>query len=140
MSVIWVAVQNFVEQGIKKTESCFGIFDEVRINNQYTCYNSTSEEFQFSIDIGEIDVNKIIVLISGIQDSKRIEIYNGAIYSDVKNYGSIYYNSLINLPEKNAGLTYLVNISNKPNSVEVAPVIDETICEISDSLYEMGNC
>ncbi|MFH1607850.1 MAG: hypothetical protein ABIA78_01830 [archaeon] len=139
IGIIWVAVINFVEKGVEKTESCLGIFEKVGINNKYTCYNSSSGEFQFSIDIGEINVDKIIVLISDAENSKRIEIENGKSYSDLRTYGGLY-DTLINLPEKNAGLTYLTNFSNKPNSIEIAPVISETICEITDSLYEIGNC
>lgn len=140
VGTIWVTVKNLVEEKIEETESCFGIFGEVSINNQYTCYNSSSDEVQFSINIGDIDVDKILVLISSVQSSESIEIYNGAIYSHVKDYGD-NYNDSINLPGKNAGLTYVASgFSNKPDLIEISPVINENVCGISDSLSEIDNC
>lgn len=140
VGIIWTIVKNLIEGKIEETESCFGIFDKVSINNRYTCYESSSDEVQFSINIGDIDVDKILVLISGIQDSKSIEIYNGVIYSDVKNYGS-EYNTSLNLPGKNGGLTYVVkDFSDNPNSIEISPVINKNVCGISDSLFEIDDC
>ena len=87
VGIIWTVVKNLIEGKIKETESCFGIFEKVTLNNKYTCYNSSSDEVQFSISIGEMDVDKILVLISSVQDSNSIEMYNGATYNNVKNYG-----------------------------------------------------
>lgn len=63
--IVWGAVIPMVREQLKGTESCFGIFEKVTINSMYTCYNSSSNSFQFSINIGDIDVEKVIVSISG---------------------------------------------------------------------------
>lgn len=140
VGTIWVFVKNMIEESIEETEACFGIFEKVTIKNQYTCYNSSSGEFQFSISIGDIDVDKILVLISTISDSQNVEMYGGATYPYLKDYNGTY-NDPIKFPEKNSGLTYVVSgFSDKVNLIEIAPVIDEKTCDISDSLYEIDDC
>ena len=63
--IVWVVVRNIVQGQLTGVESCFGVYGKVTINNRYTCYNSSSNKFQFSVNIGDIDVSAVLVSISG---------------------------------------------------------------------------
>jgi len=144
VAAVWVVVNNLVKGGLEESEACFGIFEKVSLNSRYTCYNSSSNEFWFSISIDDIDVDEVLVGISaeGTSVSFRIsktpsEIDNLVMYST--------RSSSIILPSKNAGLTYILNMtgagfSETPNSISIAPIINDIQCGVSDSMYGIDRC
>lgn len=140
--IVWTVINNLVTDKLGKAESCFGIFGEVTINSRYTCYKSSFGEFQFSINIGDIDVDEIIIAISGNGTTKSYELsYINATDYTIKPFGSDDYTDNVTLPEKNAGLTYVTNsFSTKPDLIEIMPVINKNKCEVSDSLSEIDYC
>ena len=141
---VWAVVNNLVKGKLEESGACFGIFEKVSLNSRYTCYDSSLKEFWFSINIGDIDVDEVLVGISseGSSVSFKIsktpsEIDNLVMYSTRE--------SDIILPSKNAGLTYILNItsagfSEAPDSISIAPVISSTQCSISDSMYQIDRC
>lgn len=68
IGIIWAAINGMIRGKIANTEACFGNFGKVEINPQYTCYidkpTGQQDEFQFSLSIGDINVEKVIVGIS----------------------------------------------------------------------------
>lgn len=143
ISTLWVVINNLIGEQIASSESCFGNFGKINFNKQYTCYDSSLNEIQFAINIEDIDVESVLVSVSGQSGTKSFEVKNGSIYSYVKMFGGIYGGAL-QLPEKNAGLTYVIDLGiiGIPNaaSIKIAPVISGTQCEVSDSITSIGNC
>jgi flagellin-like protein len=140
IGIIWVVINNLVKEQITSTESCFEVFDKVKLNEMYTCWNSSAPGLQFSISLEDIDVDEILVAISsrGATSSFRISNIPTNI-SNVKNYPD--YTEEIKLPGKNSGLTYFHSgVSSSPDSIEIAPVINGEQCGISSSLYTIENC
>lgn len=147
--IVWTVVNNLVSEKLKEAKSCFGIFEKVIINNKYTCYDYSSYEVQFSINIGEIDVDEVLVSISGEAGSKSFKISNEEKVIDRLRYYFGTYNSPVKLPGKEGGTTYVFNWTGAfspgsekkaPNQIQIAPVINEKQCEVSDSLSEISNC
>lgn len=140
--IVWGVVNNLIKGKMTSSEACFGNFGKVNINSQYTCYDTSGDPdvFQFSIEIGDIDVEKVIVSISGAAAVKSYTI--PGTYSDVKNYGTGgTYGEGLTLPEKNGGLTYITNFFiEQPDSIKIAPVINGQQCEVSDTLSEIESC
>ena len=142
--IVWVVVKNLVSEKIEGTESCFMTFGQVKINNRYTCYDSSSKEFHFSISVGDIDIDELLIGISGEGTTKSFTITNEEqTITGLTNYpdGS----PEIKLPAKNAGLTYIYNMteggfSTGPDSIEIAPIISGKQCDVSDSLSDIDNC
>ncbi|MEK0338030.1 MAG: archaellin/type IV pilin N-terminal domain-containing protein, partial [Nitrosopumilus sp.] len=65
VGVIWTVVTNLVDRELSESQNCLNIFEKVALNDQYTCYtNTTTNEFQFSLSISDIDIDKAIVQIS----------------------------------------------------------------------------
>ena len=143
VTIVWVVVNNLVQEELDDVESCFGVFDEVTINGRYTCYNSISNELQFSINVKDINIEEILIAISGAGTTKSFTITSEEkTIANLANYQSTGFGTdQIKLPGKNAGLTYVTNaFSNAPDLIEIAPIINGKQCGVSDSLSEIDNC
>jgi len=147
ISVLWVVVNNIVEDKLTEAGSCFNTFEKVKINNFYTCYNTPDEssgdpdELHLSIDVSEIDIEKLLVSVSGSGESKSFTLTKDGINENfLRNYKNGIYGELITLPEKNSGKTYIINTGFFPISIQIAPIINGKQCEVSDSLYQIDNC
>lgn len=142
ISILWVVVSNLVKEQIGSSEACFGNFGKVTLNKQYTCYNSGSNEIEFAMSIGDITIDSVIVSVSGKSGAKSFEVKNES-YSYVRMYSGSYGGTL-QLPDKNAGLTYVINLAGigiaDAKSIRIAPIINSNQCEVSDSILEINNC
>jgi flagellin-like protein len=140
VAVVWVVVKNIVEGRVAHSEACFDVFEKVRINEIYTCWDSEANQFQFSISIGDIEVDEILIAIGSEAMQKSIRITSGGgTVEGVSNYRGD--SNIIKTPGKNAGLTYIYSgTATKPDYIEIAPVVDGKQCDISDSLYEIESC
>lgn len=142
-AVVWTIVNNLIRGQTKGMESCFGVFDKVTINEIYTCYNDNADSVSFSLSLGDIDVEKVIVVISSVGETKSFEITNTEqTIANLANYGSIGFGTdLIKLPSKNGGKTYITNyFTTSPDSIKIAPVIKGKQCEASDELTQIEDC
>jgi flagellin-like protein len=143
--MVWAVVQNLVDDELSGAESCFGNFGEITINNGYTCYNSSSKEFQFGVDIGNIAIKGLLVSISGEGKKKSFKILEAGLdepylkpYGTGKSYADIIY-----FPEENSGETYVVDMNHygfDPSGIAIAPIINDEQCEESDSLFQIDDC
>lgn len=142
VGVVWVSINNLISNQIKSSESCFGNFGKVTLDKKYTCYNSSSNELQFSIKIGNIVVDSVLISISSPSSSKSLEISNTSI-SNVKMYNGTD-GEIIAIPGKNAGLTYIINTGEFgigiPDTVTIAPIINGIQCDASDSVVDINRC
>ncbi len=142
-ATVWVVVSNLVKGQIGSSESCFGNYGEVSLDKAYTCYDSSLNETQFEITLGDISIDSVLVSVSGKSGSKSFKIKNNVTYSYVKMYGGSY-GGVLQLPAKNAGLTYVVNLAGigiiDSKSIKIAPIINSNQCEVSDTVTELNNC
>jgi len=142
VGIMWGVLNNLVKKSTENSEACFGIFGKVSLNSEYTCY--TGDALRFSINIGDLNVDEVLVGVSTEEDSVTFRIKKDP--SEISNL--VMYPSgstSIRLPSKNAGLTYVLDLSGAglsgtPNLIDIAPVIEGAQCEISDSLNEIGRC
>lgn len=141
-AVVWATVNNLIKEKTKGVKSCFdvGFSDEVVFNGEYTCYNSSGKEVQFSINIGDIDIEKVVVSISAGGSSKSFEIsYESLTQSDILKYSD--RSQGVVLPEKNAGLTYIATgINANPDWIKIAPYVDGKQCDTTDTIYSLEDC
>ncbi len=143
-SIVWVEVSKILKESQENTQACFNIFDKVTLNREYSCYNSTSKDMELSINIGDIDVEEVLILISGRGESESAKITSqGSQINYVRNYNNLL-NNIIKLPGKNEGKTYLFNTTGLgigiPQSVSIAPKINKKQCEVSDIMRTIDNC
>lgn len=146
MSIVWVFVRGIVSEKTEGTKPCFDVESSqtVTINGYYTCYNSTHGKVQFSIDIGDAQIDGLIVSILVDGNSKSFTLTNQLTYvPGLVPYGAISGN--VKLPGKNEGKTYVASGSwivagSKVDSIKIAPIIGDKQCEASDSTYTVEDC
>ena len=147
VGVVWASITKIVENSRNRSESCFDILERVSLNAFYTCYNLTSKEFMFSINIADKDVEKALISITSEGTSKSFELSTaGSVIPNVRAYGGNYGES-VTLPEKNSGLSYYYNLTgagfagtSSPNMVRIAPIISGNQCDVSDTIDEISVC
>ena len=140
---VWFSVNSLVKKQMDSSISCFGNYDKININGDYTCFNKTSPtnyNLRFSFYIGDVAVDKVIVYVSSGSAVKSYAITNtpGNI-NGMTMYPS--GSSQISLPGKNAGLSYeATGFGYKIDSIQIAPYIGGNLCEVSDSIFSIGDC
>lgn len=134
---------NFVKDKLDST-GCFDVVDKVNFveSNKYTCYRSG--EMLLKVHLGDIDNSTTGFLIEiGGASTTSIKITNGTTMSGVKMYSAEGTNKpeVLVLPKKNEDRTYIISVSNTPESVKIYPIInDEQVCEASDVLEVIVLC
>ena len=137
--ILWTVIKNMVDESLSGAESCFGNYGKITLNERYTCYNTTSDELHFSISVGDVEVDEIIVLISGDGTTRSFSL-NKTI-SQITGLTNYTGGNDIIIPQKNAGLTYVANgFAIKPDLIRLAPIIGGQQCEISDTVSNIEAC
>jgi len=144
IGIVWGFANNLIKKQISSSESCFGISDKFKINGQYTCYSydllTQKYSLRFSLSIGDINVDKLVIGISSASSTKGYTLTN----ADQTISGLSYYPSgtPIKLPDKNSGRTYFATteFAEKIDSIRIAPVVSGTQCEVVDSISDIQDC
>jgi len=140
-AIVWGVVNKLITGEIDKSSSCFGIFDKVSIGKRYTCFDSVNNVMRVQLSIGDIDVDGVLVSISGNTKQKSFTITNDLkeIDTDLQYYSG---GTNIKLPSKNGGITYNYTWGedDAPNLIRIAPIINNKQCEISDTLSGIDDC
>lgn len=137
--VVWNVINNLVGKKLGEAESCFDVLGKVSINPQYTCYESANGKLRFSIDVGDINVTKIIVAISAQGSTNSYELSSEA--NDNLDTYPMGNDAIV--PGKRSGRSYLTLASSyttKPDKIQISPVIGAQQCEVSDSLTDIEEC
>lgn len=144
VGIIWAAVNTFVKTSVSSTKACYGLNDKVTLNNLYTCYNGTysPKELWFAVDVGDVDnVQDILVSITWQGNSTSFRINQNNATS-----GLLYFNRTgpVTIPGKNRGITYIYPLpsyfTDVPDSIEIAPIVDNQLCSSVDSIEQIDNC
>jgi flagellin-like protein len=139
VAIVWGVVTNLISTQLEESGSCFNIFGKLTLNSAYTCYNTSNNEFLFSIGIGDIDIEKVVVSISAQGTTKSYTLTGTEADIGLLSYPG--RNNLVKIPDKNGGLTYITSeFASKPDSIRISPVIAGTQCEVSDSIQNIESC
>ena len=149
-AVVWVFVNNIVTERTAGVQSCFELesSEKVTLNEYYTCYRNTTvqpgfEEVQFSINIGDAEIDKLIVLIAVDGNSKSFTLTNdNGVITNLKPYKGLSGDP-VSLPGKNEGKTYVAEgfiDSENVDSIKISPVVENKQCGASDTIYEVEDC
>ena len=137
--VIWGVVSNILNENIKSTESCFGDYSKVTLEKKYTCFDDATDKVRVSLNVGDVEVEEVLISISNDAGSESFKLSN----EEQTSSGLTYFGgtSPVKLPGKNGGKTYLYDWNQgKPGTIKIAPIIDGTQCEISDTMNEIDDC
>jgi len=143
-AIVWSVIDNMIENKLERSKACseVGFSEKVSINEDYTCYNSTSgnESVQFSLNIWDVEIEGILVSITSAGASKSYTITNtpqtiSGLYTYPDRGTSVV------LPGKNSGLTYIATgFPSKVDSIKIAPIIGNNQCDLSDEINQIEDC
>lgn len=140
VAIVWVVVNGIVNPKIAQSSACFGNYNLVTLNSQYTCYNSSTNSVKFSLNVGNVNVTGIVVSILNNVQSESFTLTNQSqVIANLNLYDGT---TSVAAPGPNSGITYIYNWpdSNAPNSIEIAPIINGQQCSSSDSISQISNC
>lgn len=126
--IVWAIVNNLVEKKTEEASSCFNLFEKITLNNDYTCYDSSEGRLHVSVDLQDIELDKLIIGITGKEDSFEVELGKEGEFI---------------LPAKNEGNTYSIPITEEfgdPVSIRLTPVIKGNYCSVVDETADIREC
>lgn len=140
IAVVWGVVNSLVKGKISQSSACFGNFEEVKLSQLYSCYDSSLKQVHVSLNIGNIDADGVLVSISGPSQTKSFTITN--TLQNITNLANYDRTTLVQLPGKNSGATYIYNWTDTvaPNSMQIAPLISGQQCSVSDTISSLESC
>ena len=156
IGIVWAVVMNLVSDTTDSATSCFGNFNKIEINEIYTCFEGgatptvdTDDKLEFSITVGDINLEKIIVMISGNGKTQTIELTNEtATIDNLLTYNKVPAQRGTSIPgiKKNSGQTYVLDLNavgmagSAPDVIKISPVISGTQCETADTVVNVEPC
>jgi hypothetical protein len=152
VGIVWGFVRGILNPVV--TNKCYAVQTNpelVTLGDAYTCYNDTSEELQLMINIGDIEIDGLLVSVlangasrSFILTNNDTLISNPSVrYYQSDNGGTPSVPELVKLPVKNAGLTYQIGGFTgvkKIDTIRIAPTVEGRDCEATDITNEIDNC
>jgi Na+-translocating ferredoxin:NAD+ oxidoreductase RnfG subunit len=126
--IIWNLVSKTAEKDLSEAKSCYDLLNKVVINSKYTCYDLLNEKMHVSVEVRDIEIEKLFIAISYEHSSDIFELTNkiGVIENFTNYNGTIETRA----PSKNSGKTYTAtNVTETPLSVELTPVLNENLCK-----------
>ncbi|NCN51478.1 hypothetical protein GW931_00500 [archaeon] len=136
---IWGVTNTFVTKRLGDAEACYGIFDKVTLNNEYTCFNVTSNTTLVSINLQDIDLDAIYISVNYETENDVYILTNESqVISGILPYNSGLTEVL--MPPKEAGRTYVIEREDRPTKIELAPKSKGKVCDVSDFLDNVPTC
>ncbi len=140
-TIVWTVVNNMVKEKLEGSGSCINIFEKVSLNLAYTCFDTQTTNVIFSISRKDIELDAIVVFITGGGSTKSFRFdETGVDSNEIDGYSEDTDRSM---PGKNEGKTYKFTgtaFPAIPDSIEIAPVIGEKQCGVSDEITEIPTC
>ncbi len=144
VAIVWGVINNLVQNQLPE-QGCLDVFEKLKFNSAYTCYNASTSEMLISISTEDINISQAVIAISYQGSSKSLQISSqNSQITNLKPYNGNYGDS-VKLPDRNSGATYVYNLTaggfnGRPESVKIVPVIGKQQCSVSDSLDQIDNC
>ncbi len=138
-AIVFTTTKKTVEEKIEKSEACgLGTMGKLSINSEYVCYDSINNQFEFSVNRGNIELDKLIIAVETGTKVKQFELKENEQNTDLIPFIS---GGSTALPAKNGGRTYIsTGFNEEVIGIKIIPVINGKQCEIADSLNEITTC
>ena len=139
--VVWGVVSNLVQENLESAGSCYDVFDKIELNPSRTCWNLTGNEVRFSINVKDIELQEMVVSISGTGETKSYRLKTDGVEGNVTYWPNASITPVV-IPGSNTGKTYSVfgDFTAKPDSIKIFPVINGKQCDAADSISNIDSC
>ena len=142
VAVVWTMINNNVVKKLDDSKNCYGIFEEVTLNNDWTCFNRTSNKTQFLIKVEDIELDAVLVSIVNGENTESKSIRIKKENTSIENITFLGETSnYVELPGKEAGRTYEYSgFDSKPSKISIAPIINGNICDATSRIENFEYC
>ncbi len=140
IAIVWGIVNSFVENKLEGASSCLDVLDQIELNNDWTCYNTSSNKTLISINRGDAEMTSVLVSVSLGTSSTVFRILNeSSLVENVREYLAEYLN--ISLPSKEGGKTYVLSgINQIPEQIIISVQSGKKQCGVSDFVESVYPC
>lgn len=142
--IVWLVITPFFNQeDLSNTKSCFdiSISEQIGLNADPTCYDIIKDELKLGVEIGNVDVDEVIIIITTPSGSKSYIL--GSEPNPDSTLLSFSREPGVIIPNKNAGKTLIVtgfDKDDRPTTIEIAPRINDKTCEVTDKISRILTC
>ena len=145
--IVYTIAKTIIDQRQTQSENCgTDIIGKVNFNLKYTCWLDTSKAIYFSVEVGDITLDKFNIILQSDDSTKTIVFERGknGVDNQLENLDMTF--SPLYFPEKNSGFTYaatnpyLPSLDTIPKSIRVVPVINGEACSVADTIYDIPSC
>lgn len=138
--IIWGVISSIIGDTTEKSQACFGNYDKVTLYGEGTCYDDSNQRLSVYIDVKDIEVSKIILSIHTESETKTFEIPGNSSYVAPYSSSPNYALSEDAIASNSGKRFWIKEIKSKPTSIEIAPVIGGSQCEISSRIKAINKC
>jgi FlaG/FlaF family flagellin (archaellin) len=140
IAIVAVVVNNLVNQKIGEASSCFGNFDKLTLSSKHTCWNSSTQQINFMVNVGDINLSGIRISITSSEKSRAFTI-NGTS-QQIQDLMNSTGGNIIGFPQSNSGTKYIYQWSGTdvPDSIEIAPFVGGNLCSSTNSISPITDC
>ncbi len=135
---IWGFINGFVSDRLDRAGSCSKIIGKIEINNDYTCYNVTSNQTLISVRVRDISADGLLLSID-FDDGNRVFF----LENETKVFDNFtMYNGDVNvyMPKAESVRTYILDIAQKPSGIKIAPKVNGVQCDVVVSTNDLPSC
>lgn len=140
-TIVWSVTKKTVESQVDQAKSCYGIYDKVAINSEYTCYDADTDRLYLGINVGDVDIDEILVSITPTSEDSTSFVLTSELQT-ITNIGPYPSTSgQVKAPDKKSGNTYVISsMTSSIDNIKLAPKVGDKQCEVSDTLYSVPAC
>jgi flagellin-like protein len=138
-AIVWGVINSTVGDSLSSS-SCSNLMGKIDFNRGHTCFENGN--LTFSVNIGDVEIDGVLISVSGGGSTKSIKFMNGT-----GGISGLYYYSgglATSLPGKNEGKAYIWDLPNDFSSevdlLEISPIVDGKQCNALDSISEIPPC
>ena len=135
-----IIVRNYVTKGLGDASACNDILEKISLNEEYTCFDPTTNSTLISISRNEFALDSLLVSVSYEESGTTFYLKNEA--ETIENlivYGT--GSSSVSLPLNESGKTYcLSHVYSAPSIIQIAPKRGSKQCNVVDSIQDVPIC
>ena len=117
----------WVQGDLNESTRCFDIQGKLHFDYENTCWHSNTNTIDIYLSQEDITLDGALIKISYESGSDKVTLNN--VNGDP-----------LKLPGKEAGKKYTIDVEEKPNQIELAPIIGGKSCDVVDGTYNIRTC
>lgn len=139
--IIWGVINNLVTTKLDDSASCYGLYEKIQLNDEYTCYNATDQTLRFSINLIDIIPDSVLIAAQNDENSTSIILFsNETTIPNLVSYPDDETGK-VSLPKKESGKSYtLSGVDTLPTKVLLAPTMNGKACDVLDTITPVVFC